>query len=85
MGFFDGRSGATEAEEAGVAILAAIGGYQENVVQKELPQTFSSGPMNLRTSAVEAIVRLREGKHGTVLFLARSPKLYTRTAKGLRV
>jgi len=47
VGLFDGRSRAAEAEKAGVATLAAIGGYEENVVQKELEQTFSSGPMNL--------------------------------------
>ena len=77
-GFFDGRSRAAEAEKAGVATLAAIWGCEESVVQKELQQTFSSGPMNLGTSAVGAIVRLREGHHGTVLFLAWSPRLYTR-------
>jgi len=82
-GSFDGRSRAAEAEKAGVATLAAIGGYEENVVQKELPQTFSSGPINLRTSAVGAIVRLREGHHGTVLFLAWNPRLYTRGDKNV--
>ena len=46
-GFFEGRSIEAKAEKAGVATLAAIWGYEENVVQKELEQTFSSGPMNL--------------------------------------
>jgi hypothetical protein len=73
-----------EPEIADVTNLAAVWGYKENVVQKELAQTSSSGPVDLRAPASGAIVRLREGKHGTVLFLAWSRGLYTTEEKNVR-
>jgi hypothetical protein len=54
-----------EPEIADVTVLAAIRRYEENVVQKELAETFSSGPMNLSAFASRAIARLGKGKHGT--------------------
>jgi len=83
-GPMDVRASVPEPEIADVTILAAVGSYEENVVEKKLAQTSSSGPINLWTSAAGAIVRLREGKHGTVLFLAWSPKLYPTRAKTVR-
>jgi len=76
-GLVDMRARVPEPEIAEVTILTAVWGYEENVVQQELAQASSSGPVNLRASAAGAIVRLSEGKHGTVLFLAWSRKLYT--------
>ena len=80
----DVRAPVAEPEIADVAILAAVRGYQENVVQKELAHTSSSGPVDLRASAAGAVVRLHEGKHGTVLFLAWSRGLYTTEGKIVR-
>jgi len=76
-GLVDVRARVPEPEIADVTILAAVWGYEENVVQKELAQTSSSGPVNLRASTGGTIVRLPEGKHRTVLFLAWSRRLYT--------
>jgi hypothetical protein len=72
----DVRARVPESKIADVTILAAVWGYEENVVQKELAQASSSGPVNLSASAAGTSVRLREGKHGTVLFLAWSRRLY---------
>jgi hypothetical protein len=71
-GLMDVRGSVPEPEIADVTNPTAVWGYEENVVQKELEQTSSSGSINLRASAAGTIVRLREGKHGTVLFLAWS-------------
>src|SRR6267142_4264356 len=83
-GLVDGRARVPEPEIADVTILAAVWGYEEDVVKKELAQTSSPRPVNLRASAVGAIVRLREGKHGTVLFLAWSRRLYTTGDKNVK-
>ena len=80
----DVRARVPEPEIADVTILAAVRGYEENVVQKELAQTSSSGPVNLSASTVGTIGRLRKGKHGTALFLAWSRRLYTTGDKNVR-
>jgi hypothetical protein len=77
VGLMDVRAPDPEPEIADVTVFAAIRRYEENVVQKELARTFSSGPMNLSASASGAIARLGKGKHGTVLFLAWSGAVYT--------
>ena len=43
----DVRASVPEPEIADVTILAAVGSYEENVVEKKLAQTSSSGPINL--------------------------------------
>ena len=80
----DVRARVPEPEIADVTILAAVWGYEKKVVQKELAQTSSSGPVNLRASAGGAIVRLHEGKHGTVLFLTWGRVLYTAGDKNVK-
>jgi len=59
-------------------------GYEENVVQKELPQTFSSGPINLRTSAVGHCETSRGTPWDRTLSGLES-RLYTRGQKRLNV
>ncbi len=72
----DGMAAEAETEIAGVASAAAIRTDKEQFVENVLAEASSSGAVNGGAATFGTIVGLAKGKHGTVLFLAWSPKLY---------
>ncbi len=56
--------GVAQAEKARVAVLAAVRGYAEQVVQQKFEQSFSSGPADGRASTSWTIGGFSEEKHG---------------------
>ena len=73
----DGMAAEAETEIAGVASAAAIRTDKEQFVEKVLAEASSSGAVNGGATAFGTSAGLRQGKHGTALFLAWSAKLYT--------
>jgi len=80
----DGMAAETETEIAAVASAAAERADKEQFVENVLAEAFSSGAVNRGAATVGTIGGLCEGKHGTVLFLAWSRRLYTTGNKNVR-
>jgi len=62
--------GAARAVVSVLAVLAAVGAGEENVVQKEFDCADSSGSVGDGATAIGAFGGLLDGKHETNLFLA---------------
>jgi hypothetical protein len=78
---FDGATGAAEAEIALIAVRAAQGAYGKDTVEDVLPESLSSGLVELLTTTVGTTCGPIQGQHGAVLFLAWRAKLYTTPRK----
>jgi len=74
----------TETEIAAVASAATERTDKEQFVEEVLAEALSSGAVNGGAATAGTIGGLREGKHGTVLFLAWSGKLYTTGGSNVR-
>ncbi len=81
---FDGMAAEAETEIAGVASAAAERTDKEQFVENMLVEVFSSGAVNGGAATSGTIGGLAKGKHGTILFLAWRPKLYTIGRKNVR-
>ena len=73
----DGIAAEAETEIAGVASAATIRTDKEQFVENLLLEASSSGAVNGGAAAFGTVGGHTKGKHGTVLFLAWNPKLYT--------
>src|SRR5882724_7661806 len=80
----DGMAAEAETEIAAVASAAAERTDKEQFVENMLVEVSSSGAVNGGAATSGTIGRLAKGKHGTVLFLAWNPKLYTIGHKHVR-
>ena len=80
----DGMAAETETEIAAVASAATERTDKEQFVEEVLAEALSSGAVNGGAATAGTIGGLREGKHGTVLFLAWSGKLYTTGGSNVR-
>jgi hypothetical protein len=76
-GLVDGMVAETETKITRVASAAAERTDKKQFVENVLVEVSSSGAVNGGAATSGTIGGLAKGKHGTVLFLAWSAKLYT--------